>query len=66
MYVVPGAEGQPATLVWMSKDGVNQAILVAVPDADDDRQPGALQHAQRRSSEGQPEAHQEALTGAVP
>ena len=32
MYVVPGAEGQPATLVWMSDDSVNQAILVAVPD----------------------------------
>ena len=32
MYVVPGAEGQPATLVWMSEDGVNQAILVAVPE----------------------------------
>ena len=29
----PGAEGQPSTLVWMSSDGVNQAILVAVPDA---------------------------------
>jgi hypothetical protein len=32
MYIVPGAEGQPATLIWMSRDGVNQAILVAVPD----------------------------------
>ncbi|MFL5669478.1 MAG: hypothetical protein ACJ77U_08830, partial [Chloroflexota bacterium] len=32
MYVVPGAEGQPSTLVWMGRDGVNQAILVAVPD----------------------------------
>jgi hypothetical protein len=32
MYVIPGAEGEPATLVWMSRDGVNQAILVAVPD----------------------------------
>jgi hypothetical protein len=32
MYVVPGAEGQPATLVWMSRDGVNQSILTAVPD----------------------------------
>ena len=36
------------------------------PGPDDDGQPGALQLAQRRSSQGQPEAHQEALTGAVP
>ena len=40
MYVVPGAEGQPATLVWMSKDGVNQAILVAVPDPTTTASPG--------------------------
>jgi len=40
MYVVPGAEGQPATLVWMSKDGVNQAILVAVPDTSSAASPG--------------------------
>ena len=32
MYVVAGAEGQPSTLVWMDRDGVNQSILVAVPD----------------------------------
>jgi hypothetical protein len=32
MYVISGGEGEPATLVWMSRDGVNQAILVAVPD----------------------------------
>ncbi len=32
MYVIVGAENEPATLVWMSRDGVNQAILVAVAD----------------------------------
>jgi hypothetical protein len=32
MYIIPGAEGEPATLVWITRDGVNQAILVAVPD----------------------------------
>ena len=32
MYVIPGGEGQPATLVWITRDGVSQAILVAVPD----------------------------------
>ena len=32
MYIVPGAEGEPSTLVWLSRDGINQAILVAVPD----------------------------------
>jgi hypothetical protein len=32
MYVVVGAEGQPSTLIWASSDGINQAILTAVPD----------------------------------
>ena len=32
MYIVPGVEDAPATLVWLSKDGVHQAILEAVPD----------------------------------
>jgi hypothetical protein len=34
MYIVPGVEGQPDTLVWMSKDAVNQTVLEAAPDAD--------------------------------
>ncbi len=33
MYVVAGGENQPATLVWLSSDGINQAPLAAVPDA---------------------------------
>jgi hypothetical protein len=40
MYLIPGAGGQPATLVWMSRDGVNQAILVAVPDDGPAASPG--------------------------
>jgi hypothetical protein len=32
MYVISGAEGEPDTLVWLSGDGVHQAILVEVPD----------------------------------
>lgn len=32
MYIVPGAGDAPATLFWMSRDGIHQATLVAVPD----------------------------------
>ncbi len=32
MYVVAGIEGTPATVVWLSRDGIHQAILEAVPD----------------------------------
>jgi hypothetical protein len=32
MYIVPGSGDGPSTLVWLSSNGVNQAILVAVPD----------------------------------
>jgi hypothetical protein len=32
MYVIEGAEGEPATLVWLSRDGINRAVLTAVPD----------------------------------
>ena len=28
-----GGEGEPSTLVWLSSDGINQAVLVAVPGA---------------------------------
>jgi hypothetical protein len=40
MYVIPGLAGEPTTLVWLSRDGVNQAILVAVPDAAPGASPG--------------------------
>ena len=32
MYVIPGIEEAPATVVWLSMDGVHQAVLEAVPD----------------------------------
>ena len=32
MYVVAGIEEAPARLVWLSKSGVHQALLQAVPD----------------------------------
>jgi hypothetical protein len=31
MYVIAGVEDQPATLVWLSADGIHQAVLTAVP-----------------------------------
>ena len=33
MYIIPGIDPEPSTLVWLSRDGVHQAILVAVPDS---------------------------------
>jgi hypothetical protein len=39
MYVIPGIEDQPATLVWLSADGVHQSVLAAVPE--DGASPGA-------------------------
>jgi hypothetical protein len=32
MYIIPGSGDGPSTLVWLSSNGVNQAILVPVPD----------------------------------
>ena len=32
MYIIAGNDTAPSTLVWASRDGVHQAILVAVPD----------------------------------
>jgi hypothetical protein len=33
MYIVPGVDDQPDTLVWLSKDAVNQTLLEAAPEA---------------------------------
>ena len=41
MYIVPGTAAGPPTLVWMSSTGVNQAILVAVPDSGPQASPGS-------------------------
>jgi hypothetical protein len=37
MYVLQGAEEQPATLVWLSAGGIHQAVLAAAPE---DGEPG--------------------------
>ena len=34
LYVLPGVEDAPSTVVWLSSTGVHQAILVAAPDTD--------------------------------
>jgi hypothetical protein len=39
LYVLPGSEDVPPTVVWLSRAGVHQAILVAAPD--DDAPPSA-------------------------
>ena len=31
-YVVPGVDEAPATLIWISSDGLHQSVLEAVPD----------------------------------
>ena len=38
MYVLQGAEEQPATLIWLSASGIHQAVLAAAPE---DGEPGA-------------------------
>ena len=59
----PASTTTPDTLMWLSKDGVQQAVLEAVPDvapvasADADRHPP--------SPDQDPEADQEALTGGA-
>jgi hypothetical protein len=41
MYVVPGVEDAPDTLIWIGPDTVNQAILQPVPEAAPGASPGA-------------------------
>jgi hypothetical protein len=36
MYVIPGVEEAPATLVWLSASGVHQSVLAAVEDGSPD------------------------------
>ena len=63
LYVIPGVEERPATLVWLSKTGLHQAMLEAVPDDGASPDGLAVTHPQpHRDSE----ADQEALTGATP
>ena len=32
LYVIPGIEEAPPTLVWLTEDRIHQAVLEAVPD----------------------------------
>ncbi len=41
IYIVAGIEEAPATLVWLSKSGVHQAVLQAVPDVAPQSSPSA-------------------------
>jgi hypothetical protein len=44
MYIIPGTNDAPATLVWLSSDGVNQSPLIAAdatPQASPSASPGA-------------------------
>ena len=44
MYIIPGTNDAPATLVWLSSDGVNQSLLIAAdatPQASPSASPGA-------------------------
>jgi serine/threonine protein phosphatase PrpC len=41
MYIVAGIEEAPATVVWLSKDGVHQAVLEAVADVAPKASPSA-------------------------
>ena len=41
MYIIAGIEDAPATMVWLSKDGVHQAVLEAVPDVPPKATPSA-------------------------
>jgi hypothetical protein len=41
MYIIPGSGDGPSTLVWLSSNGVNQSILVAVPDTVPSASPSA-------------------------
>jgi hypothetical protein len=56
MYIVAGIEEAPATLVWLSKDGVHQAVLQAVPDAAPKVAPSAAPSAGASESGASPSA----------
>ena len=43
MYIIPGIEEAPATVVWLSLTGVHQAVLEAVPDVAPKPTPSAAQ-----------------------
>jgi hypothetical protein len=41
MYIIPGSEEVPATVVWLSKNAIHEAVLEAVPDVAPKASPSA-------------------------
>jgi hypothetical protein len=50
MYVIPGIEEAPPTLVWLSENAVHQAVLEAVPDVAPEATPEASPSAEPNAS----------------
>jgi hypothetical protein len=50
MYIIPGIEDGPPTVVWLSENAVHQAILEAVPDVAIEATPGASPSAEPDAS----------------
>jgi hypothetical protein len=58
MYIIGGVDPTPATLVWVSRDSVNQSILVAVPEPGSAASPGASPGSSAIPSGGTPKPSQ--------
>ncbi len=54
MYIIPGIEEAPATVVWLSLNGVHQAVLEAVPDVPPKASPSAGPSAATGDASAQP------------
>jgi hypothetical protein len=54
MYIVPGIEEAPPTVVWLSIDGVHQAVLEAVPDVAPSPAPSASSGSSSEEPSAQP------------
>ncbi|MDO8484708.1 MAG: hypothetical protein Q7S35_07155 [Candidatus Limnocylindrales bacterium] len=54
MYIIAGIEEAPATVVWLSKDGVQQAVLEAVPDVAPKTSPSAGPSAETSGASAKP------------
>ena len=50
MYIIPGIEEGPPTVVWLSENAVHQAVLEAVPDVASEATPEASPSAEPDAS----------------
>ena len=50
MYIIPGIEEAPPTLVWLSENAIHQAVLQAVPDVAPEATPAASPSAEPDAS----------------